>query len=73
VGISSARAADARLRERVVAELRRRQEQAAASEFTAYWARLADRPQGAAAIHASPEPPSTTATPAPVPLGIVSP
>jgi 8-oxo-dGTP pyrophosphatase MutT (NUDIX family) len=36
-------------------------------------ARLADRAQGAAAIYASPESPSTTATPGPVTIGSVSP
>jgi hypothetical protein len=48
---------DSRQRDRVVAELRRRQELAATPELAASWARLADRAQHAAEVWASPESP----------------
>jgi hypothetical protein len=54
---------DARQRDRVVAELRRRQELAATPELAAHWARLADRAQTAVEVHASPESPWTADSP----------
>ena len=49
----------AQQRDRVVAELRRRQAHAATPELAAHWARLAERAQAAAEVHASPESPWT--------------
>jgi hypothetical protein len=53
---------DTRLSDRVIAELRRRQAQAATPELAAHYARLADRAQHAVEVHASPASPWTAAT-----------
>jgi hypothetical protein len=53
---------DPRLRDLVIAELRRRQAQAATPELGAHYARLAERAQHAAEVHASPASPWTAAT-----------
>jgi hypothetical protein len=50
---------DPQLRDRVVAELRRRQAQAATPELAAHYARLAERAQHAVEVHASPASPWT--------------
>jgi hypothetical protein len=54
--------ADPRLRDRVIAELRRRQAQATDPEMAAHYARLATRAERAAEVHASPASPWTAAT-----------
>jgi len=53
---------DPRLRDLVIAELRRHQAQAATPELGAHYARLAERAQHAAEVHASPASPWTAAT-----------
>ena len=53
----------AQRRDRVVAELLRRQELAETPELAAHWARLAERAQAAAEVHASPESPWTADSP----------
>jgi hypothetical protein len=54
--------ADPRLRDRAIAELRRRQAQATTPELAAHYARLATRAERAAEVHASPASPWTAAT-----------
>jgi hypothetical protein len=54
--------ADPRLRDRVLAELRRRQAQATTPELAAHYARLATRAERATEVHASPASPWTAAT-----------
>jgi hypothetical protein len=54
--------ADPRLRDRVIAELRRRQAQATTLELAAHYERLATRAERAAEVHASPASPWTAAT-----------
>jgi hypothetical protein len=54
--------ADPRLRNHVIAELRRRQAQATTPELAAHYERLATRAERAAEVHASPASPWTAAT-----------